>query len=514
MRSMITIGSGSTTFTARNPPHFMSFLVQDRRDAMYETDAVLDHYFYHPNVAPFISKRIIQRFGISNPSPRYIAQAATAFTTGSYTSQGLTFGDGKYGNLGAMVAAIVLDREARSSVLDSDPTFGSMREPMIKLIAFLRAMKLETRSTVKQLSLPFYESSTISQKPHESPNVFSFFLPDYTPSGAIKDASLVSPEAQVHTTPTLVSFLNGIISLVDLGLTKCYGGFGQQTKWDPCVIADPSHYNPSAESEGILTFIPSSSDPIVIVDELALLLTSGRLSRESRKTIISIIANENNFTNRIRLAQKLIAASQTFHTTSLVQPLLSNKPEFQLPLPSGKPYKAVIFVNLAGGLDSYNMLMPKSQCIGAGGKDLFMDYKTVRGELAIDNSTTLPINASSSIMKPQPCRIFGLHPAMTIAQQLYNQKDLVFLANVGVLQEYVNKTTWWSKTTKTNLFDHVIQQEEIALVDIFRKSAGLGVCGRMADVIGDLGYNSGSSSVLGVSKGTDTSLVLLKLKTY
>jgi len=97
---------------ARNPPHFMSFLVQDTRDATYETDAVLDHYFYHPSVAPFISERIIQRFGISNPSPRYIAQAATAFTTGSYTSQGVTFGDGKYGNLGAMVAAIVLDREA------------------------------------------------------------------------------------------------------------------------------------------------------------------------------------------------------------------------------------------------------------------------------------------------------------------------------------------------------------------------------------------------------------------
>ena len=112
IRSMITIGSGSTTFMARNPPHFMSFLVQDTRDATYETDAVLDHYFYHPSVAPFISERIIQRFGISNPSPRYIAQAATAFTTGSYTSQGVTFGDGKYGNLGAMVAAIVLDREA------------------------------------------------------------------------------------------------------------------------------------------------------------------------------------------------------------------------------------------------------------------------------------------------------------------------------------------------------------------------------------------------------------------
>ena len=228
MRSSAMIGSGNITFSARNPPHFMNFIVPDTRDVMYETDAVLDHYFYHPNVAPFISRRIIQRFGISNPSPRYISQAATSFAKGTYASQGFTFGDGKYGNLGAMLAAIVLDREARSAVLESDPTFGSLREPMIKLMAFLRAMKYKSRAVVKELSL-LDLSNTIGQMPHESPNVFSFFLPDYTPPGSIKDASLVGPEAQVHTTPTFVGFLNGIISMVDLGLTQCYGGFGELT---------------------------------------------------------------------------------------------------------------------------------------------------------------------------------------------------------------------------------------------------------------------------------------------
>jgi hypothetical protein len=498
MRSMITIGSGANIFSARNPPHFMNFLIPDTRDVMYETDAVLDHYFYHQNVAPFISRRIIQRFGISNPSPRYIFQAATAFTTGTYLSQGITFGDGKYGNLGAMLAAIVLDREARSSVLDADPTFGSMREPMIKLMTFLRAMKFQSRPTVKELSL-FDLKNTIGQMPHETPNVFSFFLPDYTPLGSIKDASLVGPEAQVQTTPTMVGFLNGIISLVDLGLTECYGGFGDRTVWWCPNYEDQVNWNSSIYSEGLLTYTPSNaSDAHTIVDELALLLTSGRLSTSSRKTVFDAIMNAADRKTGIKTAQKLIASSSAFHATGLEQPLQTEKPNMTVPTASGNRYKAVVYVNLAGGLDSYNILMPHSSCSGTGGKDLYLDYRTVRGMLALDNDQMLPIDATSS---GQPCKIFGIHPSLTVAQQLYNDKDLIFLANVGVLQEYVNSTNWWQKTTKTQLFAHNVQQDEIAFVDIFRQSAGFGVCGRMADTVGRLGYKAGSSSVSGMAPG-------------
>ena len=497
MISMIVIGSGTKTFSARNPPHFMNFIAPDIRDVMYETDAVLDHYFYHPNVAPFISRRIIQRFGISNPSPRYLSQAATAFAKGFYTSQGITFGDGKYGNLGAMLAAIVLDREARSAVLDADPTFGSLREPIIKLMAYLRAMKFKSRSAVKELSL-LDLSNTIGQMPHESPNVFSFFLPDYTPPGSIKDASLVGPDIQVQTTPTLVGFVNGIISLVELGLTQCYGGFGEQTVWWCPGYENQNYYTTPVYSEGLLTYNPSSTDPQGIVDELALLLTSGRLTSTYRKTLFDIIATASDISTGIKTAQKLIATSPAFHATSLVLPLLADKPEPPVPTPSGKPYKAVVYVNLAGGIDSYNILMPRSKCSGTGGKDLYMDYKTVRGELALSNSSMLPINAISSA---QPCKFFGIHPSLTVLQQLYNQKDLVFLANVGVLQEYVNKTNWWQKTTKTQLFAHNIQSDEIAFVDMFRQAAGFGVCGRMVDIMDGMGYNAGSSSVSGVAEG-------------
>lgn len=42
-----------------------------------------------------------------------------------------------------MIAAVLLDREHRSKELDHDPFYGSLREPMIKVIAFLRAMNFQ-----------------------------------------------------------------------------------------------------------------------------------------------------------------------------------------------------------------------------------------------------------------------------------------------------------------------------------------------------------------------------------
>lgn len=82
----------------RNAPHFISMVDQDLRDMYYETDAVIDHFFHHPSHAPFLAIRIIQRFGISNPSPGYIERVATAYVDGSYNG----IGTGNYGDLAAM----------------------------------------------------------------------------------------------------------------------------------------------------------------------------------------------------------------------------------------------------------------------------------------------------------------------------------------------------------------------------------------------------------------------------
>ena len=205
MRSTVKINAN---YSFRNPPQFLNPAMHEPRDASYETDALLKHFFYHDNQAPFIALRLIQRFEISNPSPRYIEAVSEAFRAGSYSIGGTNFGDGRYGNLASTVAAVILDREARTVVLDIDPTSGALREPMLKLISFMRAMQFEQSASAPELRL--YElQDRIGQAPHSIPNVFSFFLPEYSAPGPIKAASIKSPEAQVLSGPKIIQFLNG-----------------------------------------------------------------------------------------------------------------------------------------------------------------------------------------------------------------------------------------------------------------------------------------------------------------
>ena len=84
------------------------------RDAQYETEALLDMYLGHPNTPPFVAGRLIQRLVTSNPSPRYVGAVAGAFRRGRFGR----FGAGLRGDLAATVAAVLLDREARSAALD------------------------------------------------------------------------------------------------------------------------------------------------------------------------------------------------------------------------------------------------------------------------------------------------------------------------------------------------------------------------------------------------------------
>ena len=54
------------------------------------------------------------------------------FSTGAYKGKVYS---GQYGDLAATVAAILLEPEARSVMLDYDPTFGRLREPLLKVVA-------------------------------------------------------------------------------------------------------------------------------------------------------------------------------------------------------------------------------------------------------------------------------------------------------------------------------------------------------------------------------------------
>lgn len=112
-------------------------------------DAFLEHLVKYPSTAPFVSKKLIQYHGISNPSPGFVQRVTQAFISGSYTSRGVIFGDGTYGNMKAVAASITLDPESLSPVVDEDPVSGNIREPILKLIQFMRSLSFKRRPQVK-----------------------------------------------------------------------------------------------------------------------------------------------------------------------------------------------------------------------------------------------------------------------------------------------------------------------------------------------------------------------------
>lgn len=155
--------------------------------------AALDNVFNHPNVAPFISKQLIQKLVTSNPSPAYVQRVAEKFNND---------GSGRRGNLEAVVRAILLDAEARATPSASAAaTAGKLKEPLLRLTQLWRAY--DARSGGEKLgaarNFSGGASGTFGQAQGSSPSVFNFFSPFYAPPGEITDAGLVAPEMQLAT---------------------------------------------------------------------------------------------------------------------------------------------------------------------------------------------------------------------------------------------------------------------------------------------------------------------------
>jgi len=155
--------------------------------------AALDNVFNHPNVAPFISKQLIQKLVTSNPSSAYVQRVAEKFNND---------GSGRRGNLDAVVRAVLLDTEARTMPSGSAAaTAGKLKEPLLRLTQLWRAY--DARATSEKLgaarNFPGGASGTFGQAQGSSPSVFNFFSPLYAPPGEIADAGLVAPEMQLAT---------------------------------------------------------------------------------------------------------------------------------------------------------------------------------------------------------------------------------------------------------------------------------------------------------------------------
>ena len=177
-----------------------NFNIPAGQTGLKDIQDALDHLFDHPNVPPFISRRLIQRMVKSNPSPDYIERVANVFADN---------GQGVRGDLLAVIKAILLDQEARSCEFILDPAQGQLREPVLKYTQIIHALPNDSPSG-NYWKDPRSLFDRTKQSPQTSPTVFNFYSPDFAPGGEIKDRGLVAPEFKILDSETSIGYANQV----------------------------------------------------------------------------------------------------------------------------------------------------------------------------------------------------------------------------------------------------------------------------------------------------------------
>lgn len=168
------------------------------------------------------------------------------------------------------------------------------------------------------------------------------------------------------------------------------------------------------------------------------------------------------------------------------------------PLPG---YKALVCLFLAGGNDSFNMLVPRQATA-------YDEYKRTRSTLALSSDSLLPL-----VSEGQPYSDFGLHPSLPALKSLYDEGNAAFLSNVGTLIEPTTLQQFKSRETRrpVGLFSHSDEQIHWqTMVPQVRGASPKGWTGRMADVMhqanqtGTVGMNISLSGTNVMQTGRDT----------
>jgi len=175
---------------------------------------------------------------------------------------------------------------------------------------------------------------------------------------------------------------------------------------------------------------------VEVVDKMSTLRTAGRLSKENREIIHQAYSQ-----NGKEVALQLIASTSEFHATNQVVTKSGNDRLLaSMEAPSNEnnesDYKAIIYMDLLGGVDSYNMLVPMN-CEGSNIYDpkynMTVDeqYYVIRSSIALDKASLHQIDSGGG----QPCSQFGLHPSLPKLADLYRSEEATFFANVGYLTD-------------------------------------------------------------------------------
>ena len=234
-------------------------------------EAAVDILMAHPNMAPFISRQLIQRLVASNPSPAYVARVATVFQSSQ-------------ADMKSVLTAILTDPEATSDANLASPLTGKLREPVVRFIQWARTFPLGFApgsatqwNAIGNLSSP---SSALAESPLQSPNVFFFFQPGYEPPQTqLQAQNLTAPEFGITNETAVAGYMNFMQRVVSAGI----GGV-------------PADYS------AVLPLVNQGGTSAALLAELNVLLAAGQVSAATLAQLqaaldtidVSTAAGQNN----------------------------------------------------------------------------------------------------------------------------------------------------------------------------------------------------------------------------
>ena len=225
-----------------------------------DLDGAIDIIFNHPNVAPFISTRLIRALVTSNPSPAYISRVATVFKN--------TNGDMK-----SVITAVIMDQEARN---DAPPAnFGRLRTPMQHIIAFARALNLNV-GQASQFAYLFYN---MNEGMLDAPSVFGHYSPLFR---IPKSGGLFGPEFQIYSPSDAVNRANYFYSMI---------------------------YNPWPINPALQGFVNIAGNTTQLINAVDNALLYGRMSSSTRTAISNSLPAMSDNNQRVMSVIYLTATS-------------------------------------------------------------------------------------------------------------------------------------------------------------------------------------------------------------
>ena len=436
IESRVCVGDASF----RNPVFLQDPATGTAQQVQWEVDVLLKHP----------TQKLIQRMGTSNSTKACVRAVEEAFRTGAYDGKVYS---GMHGDLAATFVAIALHSEAQQLETGVNAACqGALREPFLKVVHFLRSMEHQDGAGHPVF---FGElQNVIGQFPYQSPLVCPFFAADFELPMRSTSESEPEPEVEAEAEPETEAGAEAQAEAESETEAETEAeaqaeaeaeeeteseaeGEAEGEMLDSLADAGPV---PAPSTFSRLSFLLNMSNVIsvetcgnnVVGNEvryvpenggLSALCTVGQLRFKERATLnetVSLLdllmtthtggtvvrayesASEGH---RLQAAQEAVVLSAQFNTfgNPLGLDTVRSIPVWEPPKLDLKPYKALVYVHMAEGADTHNLVVLLS-------RDIYDEYVEARTNLTLTPEEVPPccrVGTTTKLYHLRNSRIFA-----------------------------------------------------------------------------------------------------------